>query len=69
MVFHSFQELGAAFGVPQKKPRKERTYYCRNCGGALRHVGNSNVYLCDGVTKENKPCNGRYILPVRKALA
>lgn len=66
MVFHSFQELGAAFGV-KTKPRKERTYYCRNCGKALRHVGNSNVYLCDG--KDGKPCNGRYILPVRKALA
>lgn len=69
MVLNSLSELGPVFGIPPRKPRKERTYFCRNCGKALRRVGESNVYLCDGVNKDNKPCNGRFILPIRKALA
>ena len=66
MVFKSFADLGAALYGLEKKPKKERTYYCRICGKPMRRVGESNVYLCDGVNKENKPCNGRFILQPRR---
>ena len=51
MVFESFAALGAyLYGLePKPKPRKERTFFCRVCGKPMRHVGNSNVYLCEEV--------------------
>lgn len=67
MVFESFAALGAyLYGLePKPKPRKERAYFCRVCGKPMRHVGNSNVYLCEEV-KDGKPCNGRFILKPRR---
>ena len=63
MVLQSFAELGGVFGLKPKQ-KKERTYNCRICGKPLTRIGESNVYLCTGVNKENKPCTGWFIRPV-----
>ena len=47
-VFNNFSDLGKAFGVYQK-PRKEKPFVCRKCGGVMQHVPGTNVYLCNNM--------------------
>lgn len=55
--YNSFEELGKAFGI-KKKARKESTMVCRKCGGIMRHVEGTNVYLCENPLKDK---NGKVI--------
>lgn len=48
--FFNFEELGAAFGV-KKKAHKETPMTCRKCGGAMKHIAGTNVYLCENTVK------------------
>lgn len=58
--FYSFEELGAAFGV-RKKARKENPVTCRKCGGAMRHIPGTNVYLCENTIKLPKDSKAEVI--------
>lgn len=77
--FNSFKAMGAALGMkaPKAKPEKERK--CPDCGGELRRVGTTNVWMCDFSTLEDaeykkdgetvkvyviRKCNHREIDPV-----
>ena len=49
---YSLEELGKAFGVKQK-PRKEKEYRCKVCGGKMKHI--NNVLICENPhTRKNK---------------
>lgn len=58
-VFNNFSDLGKAFGVHQK-PRKDKPFTCRKCGGVMRHIPSTNIYLCeneiDYIGENGKPC-------------
>ena len=45
-VFNNFSDLGAAFGI-HAKSRKDKPFTCRKCGGVMRHIPGTNVYLCE----------------------
>lgn len=58
-VLHSLRELGPAFGVKGKKVKVEAPRKCPECGGRVNRIGNSNVWLCDGSTLEEKELKGK----------
>lgn len=45
-TFNSFKEVAAAMGMKAPKVKAE-TRKCKNCGGPLRHVEGTNVWVCD----------------------
>lgn len=51
--FNSFVDLGRVFGVSPKE-RKNKDFHCRKCGGVMRHIPGTNVFVCenekDGIT-------------------
>lgn len=58
-VFNNFADLGKAFGISRKQ-RKEKPFYCRKCGEAMRHVPGTNVFLCAGKLPDGTECGSRY---------
>ena len=62
MVLHSLNDLGAAFGIPAKKRRENnKPFYCRKCGGVMRHIPNTNVFLCENEMEDGAICNHRVL--------
>ena len=59
-VFQSFVELGSAFGV-SPKTHKEKDFHCRKCGGVMRHIPGTNVFLCENADKEGNVCGHRVL--------
>lgn len=58
MVLNSFIQLGEVFGV-KPKPRKQKPFYCRKCGGEMRNVPGTNVMLCENKNSEGNDCGNR----------
>lgn len=55
MKFNNFASMGEVFGV-KPKVRDEKARKCRDCGKTMRHVDNTNVYVCDcGKTALSRP--------------
>lgn len=50
--FNSFAAVAAALGMKQPKGKTEKSRKCPECGGELRHIGASNVRVCDFSTLE-----------------
>lgn len=50
--FDSFAAVAAALGMKQPKVKPEKARKCPDCGAELRHVGTTNVWLCDFSTME-----------------
>lgn len=46
-TFTNFKDMGIALGVKIPKTKEEKPMKCSNCGGPMRRVGNSNVWVCD----------------------
>ena len=68
-TFKSFKEVAQTLGVKLKKeqPKEEKVIKCRICGSPMRHISNTNVYVCDGMKKgkdgKEIPCeNTIYII-------
>ena len=59
-VFHSFADLGAAFGVSQKD-HKTKDFHCRKCGGVMRHIPETNVFLCENESEDGVVCGHRVL--------
>ena len=60
MVFTSFADLGKVFGVNPRK-RKDKPFYCRKCGAEMKHIPDTNVYLCEGKTSDGVACGNRVL--------
>ena len=62
MVLHSLNELGIAFGLKQKKRRDgSKPVYCRECGGIMKHVPGTNVFLCENEKEDGSVCGRRFL--------
>lgn len=53
-VYSNFNDLAAAFGIKERKPKAEKLRKCPNCGGAMRKCDGTNVYICEFHKLENK---------------
>lgn len=60
MKFSSFAEFGRAMGVTPKARKDAPTVKCAVCGGDMRHIDGTNVFMCTGKDDEGKDC-GRFI--------
>lgn len=56
-TLYNLKELGAEFGI-KEKTRKGPSMICRKCGGKMRHIANTNIFLCENVIKDE---NGKKI--------
>lgn len=56
-TFATFEELGKAFGI-SKRPRKQKPFICKKCGGEMYHVPQTNIFLCEN-EKDGKVCGHR----------
>lgn len=59
-IYHSFKEFAAAQGIKVKEI-KEPTRKCPKCGDPMRHVGNTNVYMCDHVDFKDEELHGESV--------
>lgn len=60
-VFDSLAALGAAFGMKSEE-REVSGKSCRKCGGQMRYIPGSNVWVCGNPLKDGKGiCNNRII--------
>lgn len=64
-VLHSFSELGEAMGVKTKKKSVPATRKCRKCGGIMRNIENTNVFVCDCRYQNGTLCNNTVYAAVR----
>lgn len=58
-TFNSFGDLGRVFGVSQK-PKKDKDFHCRKCGGVMRHIPGTNIFLCEN-EKDGVFCGHRVL--------
>lgn len=56
-VFKSFIDYAASRGIYPKQ-RKEKPFVCRKCGGEMRHIPGTNVYLCENNIEHVMPETG-----------
>lgn len=57
-TFNSFATLGAAMGL--KTPKiKEKERKCPDCGGVMKHVAGSNVFVCPFSKLEERELKGK----------
>lgn len=57
-IFHSFKEFAAAHGITQKRAKSEPARKCPKCGSVMRHVEDTNVYMCDHVDLVDEELKG-----------
>lgn len=55
-TFATFEELGKAFGLA-KRPRKQKPFICKKCGGEMYHIPMTNIFICENETGEDN--NGK----------
>lgn len=66
----SFADLGKTLGLSsrQKSPKPRR---CFHCGGEMRHIEGTNVFVCTGTKKDKdgkeKQCMNRLLVGVKGA--
>lgn len=77
---HSLSEIGTLMGYkPKQRKQKEKFVKCRACGGKMRNIEGTNVWICDNPvekekfvkneagekvkTKVTEACGHRYIAP------
>lgn len=61
-VFGSLADFGAAFGIKPEAPEAAHGKSCRKCGGQMRYIPGSNVWVCGNPLKDGKGiCNNRII--------
>lgn len=61
-VFGSLSALGAFFGIKPEEPEAAHGKSCRKCGGQMRYIPGSNVWVCGNPLKDGKGiCNNRII--------
>lgn len=70
-TLYGFEELGNFFGIT-KRPKREKDFYCKACGGKMKRI--NNVLICENMVeveedgkKVTKPCGNRVIMRVRRA--
>lgn len=55
-TYATFGEAARALGIKVKEPavKSEKPKKCRKCGGDLRHIAGTNIYVCDNsITRED----------------
>lgn len=66
---NSFEELAKAFGFAPAKPKAPKPRKCFRCGGDMRHIEGTNVFVCTGTKKDKdgkeKQCPNRLIVGVK----
>ena len=65
-TFNSFAELAAARGITPKAPKIEPARKCPKCGDTMKHVGNTNLYICEHVELVNDELKGKPVQVIRK---
>lgn len=58
MKFKSFTDMGIALGHDIPAPKEEKVRKCPNCKQPLRHVGTTNVWVCDHATMTDEVAKG-----------
>ena len=70
-VLNSLADLGNACGVSTHKKAEVKPRKCFVCGGEMRNIPDTNVFLCTGTKKDKdgkeKPCVNRLIVGVKGA--
>lgn len=66
ITLNSFEDLSKACGLPQKQPKEQKPRKCFRCGGDMRQIDGTNVFLCTGTKKDKdgkeKQCMNRLIV-------
>lgn len=64
--FGSLSDLGNALGFKPSEQPTPRSMKCWKCGTVMRHIPETNVWLCDGMVEQEKdgvkkmvPCGNR----------
>ena len=57
--FKSFKDMGISLGVKEKKARELPPRKCFKCGGEMKQIEGTNVFVCTGKFKNGKACNNR----------
>lgn len=60
-IVNSFADLAKACGLKNKDRKKNRVMKCPNCGGQMREVEGSNVWICDFSKLEEKDLDGKKV--------
>ena len=58
-TYNSFKEFAAARGIVPKAAKSEPARKCPKCGSPMRHVGRTNVYMCDHVDLADSELKGQ----------
>lgn len=65
-TLNSFADLGKVWGLAPKQKGESKSRKCFRCGGEMRHIDGSNVFVCTGTTKgkdgKEKQCTNRLIV-------
>lgn len=67
MTFNSLEAMGNALGfksAPALEPPKKT---CTVCKSVMRHIPETNVWVCDGTKSDGKPCTRRIMSNPRPA--
>lgn len=65
-TLNSLSCLSKAFNIPEKQPKYPKSRKCFRCGGNMRHIEGTNVFVCTGTTKnkdgKEKQCMNRLLV-------
>lgn len=65
-VLNSFADLGKVWGITPKQQKEPKPRKCFRCGGEMRHIEGTNVFVCTGTKKDKdgkeKQCMNRLIV-------
>ncbi len=71
ITLNSLSDLGEAWGITPKQPKESKPRKCFRCGGEMRAVEGTNVFVCTGTKKDKdgkiKQCMNRLIVGVKGA--
>lgn len=70
-TLNSLAELGKAWGIAPKQAKEPKPRKCFRCGGEMRHIEGTNVFVCTGTTKgkdgKERQCPNRLIVGAKGA--
>lgn len=62
---NSLSELGVAWGLAPRQHKEPKPRKCFRCGGEMRHIEGTNVFVCTGTKKDKdgkeKQCMNRLL--------